>query len=61
MIKYTLNNNLFIFRMAPEVIVCETTKDNPYDYKVLYNIYFIISLILSAKIAVHGLNKNLLF
>ena len=20
--------------MAPEVIVCETVKDNPYDYKV---------------------------
>ena len=25
-----------IFRMAPEVVVCETIKDNPYDCKVLY-------------------------
>ena len=29
-----ISNNKYIFRMAPEVIVCETIKDNPYDYKV---------------------------
>ena len=24
---------LCLFRMAPEVILCETQKDSPYDYK----------------------------
>lgn len=23
----------FFFRMAPEVVLCETFRDNPYDYK----------------------------
>jgi len=26
-------NSLCLYRMAPEVILCETVKDNPYDYK----------------------------
>ena len=29
--------------MAPEVIVCETVKDNPYDYKVRYYVMLIHS------------------
>ena len=28
-----LNKIFFILRMAPEVIMCETMKDEPYDYK----------------------------
>ena len=28
-----------ILRMAPEVVVCETDKDNPYDSKVLHALY----------------------
>lgn len=37
--KYTLQkHDTFIgtpYWMAPEVVMCETFKDNPYDYKVL--------------------------
>lgn len=36
--KYTLQkHDTFIgtpYWMAPEVVMCETFKDNPYDYKV---------------------------
>jgi STE20-like kinase len=37
--KYTLQkHDTFIgtpYWMAPEVVMCETFKDNPYDYKVI--------------------------
>lgn len=30
---FCFNALLFSFRMAPEVVMCETMKDTPYDYK----------------------------
>ena len=30
-----LKTYMLLFRMAPEVIVTETCKDDPYDYKVM--------------------------
>lgn len=34
---YHLTYSIYMctYRMAPEVVVCETDKDNPYDAKVI--------------------------
>ena len=52
-VPYVHVHCIFVHRMAPEVVVCETNKDSPYDSKVWTHPPVIIC-ILAAVYTVHG-------